>query len=77
MLVSQWCPVCPQAEKVWREASEKVPMELEVLDVADRKGREIVSNLRIKTVPAIVVDGTLKTVGAQPLGEVLKMLGVS
>ncbi len=54
-----------------------MPMELEVLDVADREGREIVSNLRIKTVPAIVVDGALKTVGAQPLGEVLKMLGAS
>jgi glutaredoxin len=75
ILVSKWCPVCPQAEKVWKEASEKVPMELQVLDVADREGREIVSNLRIKTVPAIVVDGALKTVGAQPLGEVLKMLG--
>ncbi|WP_227485409.1 MULTISPECIES: thioredoxin family protein [unclassified Acidithiobacillus] len=75
ILVSKWCPVCPQAEAVWKQAAEKVPMELQVLDVADREGREIVSNLRIKTVPAIVVDGALKTVGAQPLGEVLKMLG--
>ena len=56
ILVSKWCPVCPQAEAVWKQAAEKVPMELQVLDVADREGREIVSNLRIKTVPAIVVD---------------------
>ena len=67
ILVSKWCPVCPQAEKVWKAASQKVPMELEVLDVADREGREIVSNLRIKTFPAIVVDGALKAVGTQPL----------
>ena len=35
ILVSKWCPVCPQAEAVWKQAAEKVPMELQVLDVAE------------------------------------------
>jgi len=51
-------------------------MELEILDVANRNGREVVSRLRIKTIPAVVVDGTLKMVGAHPLTEVLKLLSV-
>ena len=75
LLVSKWCPTCPQAERIWAEAAQKVPMDLEVLDVAERDGREVVSRLRIKTVPAVVVEGVLKTVGVQPLGEVLKLLG--
>jgi predicted DsbA family dithiol-disulfide isomerase len=50
-------------------------MEFEILDVADRKGREVVSRLRIRTVPAVVVDDVLKMVGAQPLPDVLKLLG--
>jgi thiol-disulfide isomerase/thioredoxin len=75
LLVSKWCPTCLQAERIWAEAAQKVPMDLEVLDVAERDGREVVSRLRIKTVPAVVVECALKAVGVQPLGEVLKLLG--
>jgi len=75
LLVSKWCPTCPQAEKIWAEAARKVPMDFEVLDVADRKGREVAAQLRIRTVPAVVVDDTLKTLGVQPLADVLKLLG--
>jgi len=74
LLVSKWCPTCPQAEKIWTEAARKVPMDFEILDVADRKGREVVTQLRIKTVPAVVVDDTLKALGVQPLADVLKLL---
>jgi thiol-disulfide isomerase/thioredoxin len=75
LLVSKWCPTCPQAEKIWTEAAHTVPMEFEILDVAERKGREVASRLRIRTVPAVVVDDVLKMVGAQPLADVLKLLG--
>ncbi len=75
LLVSKWCPTCPQAERVWGEASHQVPMDFRVLDVGEREGREIVSRLRIRTVPAVVINGTLRAVGAQPLGEVLELLG--
>ncbi|WP_308389840.1 thioredoxin family protein [Acidithiobacillus sp. AMEEHan] len=74
LLVSKWCPTCPQAEKIWQEAAQKRPMDLEILDVADKAGREVVSRLRIKTVPAVVIDNQLKTVGTQPLTEVLRLL---
>ncbi|WP_123104804.1 thioredoxin family protein [Acidithiobacillus sulfuriphilus] len=77
LLVSKWCPTCPQAEQIWGEAASRVPMEYEILDVGGRDGRELVSKLRIKTVPAVVIDGTLRTVGVQPLGEVLKLLGAA
>ena len=51
-------------------------MQFEVVDVADRKGREIVSRLRIRTVPAVVIDDVLRMIGAHPLADVLKVLGV-
>ena len=74
LLVSKWCPTCPQAETIWQKAVQKRPAELEILDVGDKAGREIVSRLRIRTVPAIVIDGALKTVGVQPLSNVLALL---
>lgn len=74
LLVSKWCPTCPEAEKIWAEVARQRPIDYEVLDVADKAGRTVVSNLRIKTVPALVIDGKLKAVGVQPLGEALKLV---
>lgn len=74
LLVSKWCQTCPQAETIWKEAAEKQPMDLKILDVADKAGWEVINRLRIKTVPAVVIDGTLKTVGVQPLTQILQLL---
>lgn len=74
LLVSKWCPTCPQAEHVWSEVAARRSIDYEVLDVGERAGREVVSNLRIKTVPAVVIDGRLQAVGAQPLGEALALV---
>ncbi|WP_028989381.1 thioredoxin family protein [Thermithiobacillus tepidarius DSM 3134] len=74
LLTSKWCPTCPEAEKVWSEVARQRPIEYQVLDVADKAGRTLVSNLRIKSVPALVVDGKLKAVGVHSLGEALKMV---
>ncbi|MEW6613798.1 MAG: thioredoxin family protein [Pseudomonadota bacterium] len=74
LLTSKWCPTCPEAEKVWSEVARQRPIEYQVLDVGDKAGRTLVSNLRIKSVPALVVDGKLKAVGVHSLGEALKMV---
>lgn len=64
LLVSQWCPSCPQAERVWGQLSEeRHDFEYEVLDVGVRPGRDIVSNLMIRSIPATVIDGKLYAVG--------------
>lgn len=63
LLVSEWCPTCPQAERLWRQVATEAGAELEILDVAKRPGRDIVANLMIRTVPAAVIDGKLSFVG--------------
>ena len=75
LLVSKWCPTCPQAEQVWSEVARSASVDYEVLDVSERTGRELISLLRIKTVPAVVIDGQLKAVGVQPLAEAQALLG--
>ena len=75
LLVSKWCPTCPQAEQVWSEVARSASVDYEVLDVSERAGRELISQLRIKTVPAVVIDGQLKAVGVQPLAEAQALLG--
>lgn len=74
LLVSKWCPVCPQAELIWAEVARQQALDYQVIEINDPAGRALVSDLRIKTVPAVVVDGRLKAVGLHSLGEALKLL---
>lgn len=63
LLVSEWCPTCPQAEQLWKQLAAETGAELEILDVAKRPGRDIVAKLMIRSVPATVIDDKLAFVG--------------
>lgn len=70
LLVSQWCPSCPQAERVWTQvAKEHDNVNYEVLDVGIRPGRDIVANLMIRSIPATVIEGKLYGVGVPSVAE--------
>jgi glutaredoxin len=74
LLVSQWCPTCPTAEKVWSQAAARAGLSLEVLDVGKPAGRAVVVDLGIRTVPAMVIDGKLRSLGVCTVGEASAML---
>ena len=69
LLVSEWCPTCPQAEKVWRQVAEERAIEFAVLDMMQPEGRALAQRLRIRTIPAVAVDGALTAVGVPSLAE--------
>lgn len=74
LLVSQWCPTCPAAEKVWSQAAARAGLTLEVLDVGKPEGRSVVVDLGVRTVPAMVIDGKLRSLGVCTVGEAAAML---
>jgi glutaredoxin len=74
LLVSDWCPTCPQAERIWREVAEEKDIRFEVLDVAQAEGRELIGELRIRTIPSVVIDGKLKGVGVQTRQQALALV---
>ncbi|MES2365988.1 MAG: thioredoxin family protein [Pseudomonadota bacterium] len=69
LLVSEWCASCHQSEKIWREVAEEKDIEFSVLDMGQPEGRALVSRLRLKTIPAVVIDGELKGIGVQTFAE--------
>lgn len=77
LLVSKWCPVCPQAEAVWSEVAKHHPIDYRSLDIAEPAGRALVADLRIRTVPALVVDGKLVAVGLQSPADAIKIIGAA
>lgn len=77
LLVSEWCPTCPQAEQVWMQVAAEREIEFAVLDLNQTAGRELAHRLRVRTIPAVAIDGELKAVGVQSLAEVRQMLAAA
>lgn len=63
LLVSEWCASCHDAERIWREVAEKKQIDFAVVDMGQPEGRELATRLRIRSIPAVVVDGELKHIG--------------
>lgn len=77
LLVSDWCPTCPQAEQVWRQVAAERAIEFAVLDMMQPEGRALTQRLRIRTIPAVVVDGILQGVGVQSLSEAHRLVAAA
>lgn len=74
LLVSEWCASCHQAEKVWRQVSEERDFDFAVVDMGQPEGKALVSRLRLKTIPALIIDGQLVAIGVQPLEEARRLV---
>jgi glutaredoxin len=74
LLVSKWCPSCPAAQQVWSKVAGGKGLALEVLDVGQPPGRHLALELGIRTVPAIVIDGTLRSVGTSSVADALALV---
>lgn len=77
LLVSEWCPTCPQAERVWSAVATERDFEFAVIDLAQPEGRALAQRLRVRTIPAIVIDGELKAVGVQSPAEARQMVAMA
>jgi len=65
LLVSESCAPCDQAEKVWRQVAAERALDFSVLDLAGPEGKELAERLRLRTIPALVIDGRLIAIGVQ------------
>ncbi len=77
LLVSEWCAPCHQAEKVWREVAQERDFDFSVVDMGQPEGKELVRRLRIRTIPALVVDGALKAIGVQSYDEAREIVAAA
>ena len=65
LLVAEWSPSCRRAEAVWRQVAQERGVEFEVIDVDQHRGQTLMQQLRLKTIPALLIDGQLVAIGVQ------------
>jgi len=74
LLVSDWCASCHRAEAVWQEVAEHKAIDYAVVDMAQPEGRALANQLRIRSIPAVVIEGQLAHVGVQPVSEAMALV---
>ena len=65
LLVSEACHPCAQAQAIWRAVAEELALDFSVVYLDGPEGRALADRLRIRTIPAVVVDGVLTAIGVQ------------
>lgn len=65
LLVSDSCHPCDQAEAIWRAVAAERELDFSVVNLADPEGRRLTEQLRLRTVPALVIDDKLVAIGVQ------------
>jgi thiol-disulfide isomerase/thioredoxin len=74
LLVSEWCKPCHEAERIWRSVAEERAFDFQVVDMAQPEGKALAAALRLRSIPALVIDGELKGVGVQGREEALRLV---
>ncbi len=69
LLVSEACAPCDQAVKIWRGVAVERELDFSVVDLATPEGAILAECLRLKTIPALVIDGVLIAIGVQSPDE--------
>lgn len=74
LLITTPCTVCQKARQVWERVAAAQNITLNVIDIADPAGEILMTRLALKTVPAIIVDGSLEGIGVQSEEEATRIL---
>ncbi|MGE5242460.1 MAG: thioredoxin family protein [Bacteroidota bacterium] len=65
LLVSESSVPCRHAEEVWRQVAAERALDFSVVDLDAPEGRTLADRLRLRTIPALVIDGRLIAIGVQ------------
>ena len=74
LVIASWCPVCPQAEKLWDELSKEYEFDYQEIDIASADGEELVSRHSIMSVPTTIIDDKVAFVGVPDEKKAIKAI---
>ena len=63
LIKAEWCPVCPQAEKLWENLGKSHEFVYEEVEIDSDEGAALVSEHSIMGVPTTIIDGKVTFVG--------------
>ncbi|MDZ7660860.1 thioredoxin family protein [Thiohalophilus sp.] len=80
LLIAGQLPSCLEARDVWQSVCEQQGLELELIEVEDEQGQELIDRLGIKSFPVLLANGKIRAVGRpdpQHAANILQQLLIS
>ena len=65
LLVADWSSACGRAQQIWQSVAQERHVELCVVDVDQPDGQALMRHLKLKTIPAVLINGQLVAIGVQ------------
>jgi len=79
LIAGQW-PSCLETRDIWQSVCKQQGVELELIEVEDEQGQELIDRLGIKSFPVLLADGKIRAVGRpdpQHAADILQQLLIS
>lgn len=76
LVKAEWCPVCPQVEKLWENLGKSHEFVYEEVDIASDEGEALVAEHSIMGVPTTIIDGKVAFAGVPSEAEAVAAVSV-
>lgn len=63
LLIAGQLPTCLETRDIWLAACEQQGVRLEVIELDDAQGQDLIDKLAIKSFPVLLADGKVRAVG--------------
>ncbi|MDR9437523.1 MAG: thioredoxin family protein [Thiohalophilus sp.] len=80
LLIAGQLPSCLETRDIWQSVCRQQGVELEIIELEDAQGQQLIDTLGIKSFPVLLADGKVKVVGRpdpQRAASIIKQLLIS
>ena len=74
LVKASWCPVCPQAEALWKSLAESHSFDYREVDIASDEGKDLVAKYSIMSVPTTIIDDKVAFLGVPDKKEAIDLI---
>lgn len=63
LLIAGQLPECIETREIWQQACQELGILLEIIEMEDDVGKQLIDRLSLKSFPVLIADGKIKAVG--------------
>ncbi len=75
LVKADWCPICPQAQQLWKELGKDHNFEYTEVDISSEKGKKLVERYSIMSVPTTLIDDIVVFIGVPNRERAMEIVG--
>jgi hypothetical protein len=74
LLIDSQLPECLETRTIWQQACQQLGISLEIIEMEDEIGKQLIDDLSLKSFPVLIADGKVKAVGRPKARDAVAIL---